>query len=39
MKFEKQATYVRYEIAKLPIFVQINIKPPQIPFYREFHEN
>ena len=36
MEFLKQATYIRYTIAKLLKFVQISMLTPQNPIYREF---
>ena len=39
MNFLKQATYIRYVLAKLSECVQTAYWPPQNPFYRGFFEN
>ena len=39
MKFLKQASYIRYVIAKLSESVQTACRPHQTPFYRGFFQN
>ena len=36
--FLKDATCIRYVLAKLPTFVQIALRTPLIPFYKGFFE-